>query len=108
MNKKVKRDVIYTSIISGLLIVVMLLSYLVYSEVKSQEAKDVITSNMVKLNIKVSDSLRVIDEERQKRYHLVETNSDKLFWTRAEADTIYFRKIKKLLTWRENEIVKYE
>ncbi len=106
MNKKIKRDVTYMSIITVLLLMIFTLSVIVTRDYKDSKNNIIIQSDIDLIHQHFDDSLKGIDKERTDRYNADRTEGDKFLWSKAEADTIYFRKVSNLLKWREVELSK--
>ncbi len=106
MNKKIKRDVTYVSIISGLLLVIGSLLIVINQKFNCVEDAKNFNSDTNLIHKAFGDSLKKIDTERVNRYDADRTETNKFFWSKAEADTIYFRKVRKLVKWKEIELSK--
>ena len=108
MNKKIKRDVVYGSIISFLMLIIIGLFSLLYVNYNITKMKSTQELKIDSINNMIADSIKSINKERISRYNADRSETNKFFWTKKEADTIYFRKINNLLLWRDNELKKYK
>ena len=95
MNKKIKRDIINFSIIVSLIFIMLVMSIVWWQQ--TTEVKEIAPE--IHINKTVCDSLKSINNNHYR-------NNADFKWTKAELDTIYFRKINNLLLWREHQLKK--
>ncbi len=108
MNKKIKRDVTYMSIITFLVMIIVLLLSIMFTHNGQMILKQIKHNKVDVINMVVKDSLVSYEKERLNRHNADMDEAGVFLWSKAEADTIYFRKARNILEWQEIELNKID